>query len=371
MSRLRKATFSVAKGVLLYAVALGIVAVAAISLVGCGGGGGTTALVPGGTAASAAWTQTGATYVGRAKCANCHATIDAQYQTSEKGNGVGVGHAAHHEDRCIECHSTGFNEPSGFNLTEPGKDHLRGIGCESCHGPGSNHIATKGDKAQITRTPPAKETCFACHGGRPYKTMSEPAAVVNADYPDLKNAGPKTTIRGPHHTGAAFLMGRNGYNMTAPMPGAHATLPNTCVDCHTQKDPNTNMADHANWSKPNLDTSRSACASCHGGRSEAFLQAGVTEMMIKIGGTSATDPTTFDTNGKGADGMLQKYYDAKQIGTFWVDGAQLTEAQQAIVNNYKGAMWNFKYVYGDHSLGVHNPGFTKQLLKDCETMLKL
>ena len=39
MSRVGKATPRVAKGVLLYAIALGVVAIAAFSLVGCGGSG--------------------------------------------------------------------------------------------------------------------------------------------------------------------------------------------------------------------------------------------------------------------------------------------------------------------------------------------
>jgi formate-dependent nitrite reductase cytochrome c552 subunit len=372
MSCQRKVTLKVAKGMLLYVMALGIVAFAAFALVGCGGGGNST---PTALAPASAWTQAGATYIGRAKCANCHSTIDDQYQLSGKGDGVSE---RHNNAGCQNCHVTGpetmpFNA-DGTIAAGAIPAHLTGIGCESCHGPGSKHLASKGGKLDITRTPPAKQTCMACHSNRPFNSITGPETLVNADFPGLKDLASTATIRGPHYAAGAFLLGRNGYNITKAMPGAHATLPNTCVDCHSSKvSPATNMVDHGvdAWSKPNLDTSRAICSGCHGGRSEAFLQAGVTEAMIKLGGVSATDPTTFDTNGKAADGMLQTYYANKGIAAIWAKAeADRTADEKIALANYKGAMWNFKIIYGDHSLGVHNPGFAKKLIADAEALLQ-
>ncbi len=379
MSRMSKATSRVARGVLLYAAALGVIAVAALSLVGCGGGS-SNSLLPGGGAASA-WTQAStAEYVGSAKCQDCHAGTYAEYMATTKGNNPATRHTV--AANCANCHVTG-PEKLPFNADgtiDPAAvpAHLNGIGCESCHGAGSLHVKSL-KPSDITRKPPAQETCVACHGGRPYKTLAKAEELVTADFAELKNAGPASTIRGPHHTGAAFVYGRNGFNVSQAMPGPHATLPNGCLDCHTpEKNPATNKTFHGRydatttaWSKPNLDTSRTNCASCHGGRSEAFMQAGVLEAMIKIGGKSVADPTTFDTSGKAADGMLQTYYVNKGVAAIWAKAeADRSAAEKTILNNYKGAMWNFKYIYGDHSLGVHNPGFTKKLIGDIEAMLK-
>ncbi|HOF88692.1 MAG TPA: ammonia-forming cytochrome c nitrite reductase subunit c552 [Armatimonadota bacterium] len=377
MSRLRTATSHVANGVLLYAVALGIVAVAALSLAGCGGGGGATALAPG----ASAWAQAStAAYVGMAKCQDCHAGTYAEYMQTTKGNNPATRHTL--AANCANCHVTGperlpFNADGSIDPAAV-PAHLNGIGCESCHGPGGLHVKSL-KAADITRKPPSAQTCAACHGGRPYNNLAGPEELITADYPELKNAGANTTIRGPHHTGAAFVYGRNGYNIPKAMPGPHATLPNGCLDCHTpEKNPATNKVFHGRydanttaWSKPNLDTSRTNCASCHGGRSAAFMQAGVVEKMKQIGGTDAADPATFDTNGKAADGLLQQYFVNKNLAAIYAKAAgDRTPADVAMLNNYTGAMWNFKYIYGDHSLGVHNPGFTKKLLQDCEAMLK-
>lgn len=65
-----------------------------------------------------------------------------------------------YEDLCIACHSTGYN-PEVKEFVEPG------VGCEACHGPGSEH-AKSGDKSKIVN--PANldpklqvDVCGSCH----------------------------------------------------------------------------------------------------------------------------------------------------------------------------------------------------------------
>jgi predicted CXXCH cytochrome family protein len=80
----------------------------------------------------------GAEYVGTETCIVCH--------TKQAGDFRGAVHAA-------------FYLPEGVNAK--GEEVHRGEGCESCHGPGSLHIAGRGDKSKIVKGD--WRTCTGCH----------------------------------------------------------------------------------------------------------------------------------------------------------------------------------------------------------------
>jgi hypothetical protein len=50
-------------------------------------------------------------------------------------------------------------EYEGGYVTEEKTPHLKNVGCETCHGPGSEHVKSFGQKA--TRQP--QMGCLACH----------------------------------------------------------------------------------------------------------------------------------------------------------------------------------------------------------------
>ena len=64
---------------------------------------------------------------------------------------------------CIGCHVTGWDKPGGSNLGH--NDNLRDVQCETCHGPGSIHVAKGGEEKPFAiARKPADDLCATqCH----------------------------------------------------------------------------------------------------------------------------------------------------------------------------------------------------------------
>ena len=82
--------------------------------------------------------------VGSAACRSCH---EQEYETwSQQPHAKAVhsleakGEAGNAE--CLSCHTTAFGSPGGFPTDGAVADHpaLAAVGCESCHGPGGDHV---------------------------------------------------------------------------------------------------------------------------------------------------------------------------------------------------------------------------------------
>lgn len=55
------------------------------------------------------------------------------------------------DEKCIRCHVTGYKKEGGFKDVESTPD-MAGVGCESCHGPGSDYrVLHKEKPLQFTR----------------------------------------------------------------------------------------------------------------------------------------------------------------------------------------------------------------------------
>jgi len=117
---------------------------------------------------------TSADYVGSKKCKMCH-------KGEKKGNvfekWLESTHAKAFESlkkdgkekdpACLECHTTAFNK-GGYKLDDPNNADFEGVGCESCHGPGSDYksMSVMKDKAKATAAgliEPDEKLCITCH----------------------------------------------------------------------------------------------------------------------------------------------------------------------------------------------------------------
>jgi hypothetical protein len=104
-------------------------------------------------------------YVGNAACEDCH---DEAVKFWQKTRHAGawktlVDRGQQFDYDCIGCHVTGWNEKGGSNLAH--NDTLRDVGCETCHGPGSIHVAKGGEeKPAAIKLAPVPELCATqCH----------------------------------------------------------------------------------------------------------------------------------------------------------------------------------------------------------------
>jgi len=127
-------------------------------------------------------------YIGASKCKTCH-------KSEAKGDQYGKWEASKHakafevlaseaalaigkekgidnpqtSDQCLGCHVTAFSAPAAEKAES--YDQAEGVGCESCHGPGSDYKkmnimkdleAAKGAGLIM----PTEETCVVCHNDK-------------------------------------------------------------------------------------------------------------------------------------------------------------------------------------------------------------
>jgi hypothetical protein len=109
-----------------------------------------------------------ATYVGSEVCSDCHDEEFENYsQFSKKahsGDSVRImaGDLTKSElEECYACHTTGYGQPGGFVSLEETPE-MANAGCETCHGPGSAHVDSMGDK-EFIKYELDIEDCTHCH----------------------------------------------------------------------------------------------------------------------------------------------------------------------------------------------------------------
>jgi len=103
----------------------------------------------------------GLEYRGSKSCKPCH-----EYEY-EKWSSKAHAHAyatlerdrSQYDPECVVCHVVGGDYESGFVSEAKSSEDLKNVGCENCHGPGSEHIESWG----VTATRGPKSKCVDCH----------------------------------------------------------------------------------------------------------------------------------------------------------------------------------------------------------------
>ncbi len=102
----------------------------------------------------------GLRYAGSKSCEPCHLYEYAMWSTKAHAGAmetlVEVG--SDRDPECVICHVVGMEYESGYVSAEKTAG-LKDVGCEVCHGPGSQHNASQG----LTPTVEPKAACLDCH----------------------------------------------------------------------------------------------------------------------------------------------------------------------------------------------------------------
>ena len=106
-----------------------------------------------------------AAYTGTESCSDCHADAVTFWEKTVHAQAwkTLVDRGQQFDLDCIGCHVTGWDKPGGSNLGH--NDKLRDVQCETCHGPGSIHVAKGGlEKPFAIARAPADDQCASqCH----------------------------------------------------------------------------------------------------------------------------------------------------------------------------------------------------------------
>jgi hypothetical protein len=274
---------------------------------------------------------------------------------------------------CAECHNdttliSGMEATWGETLHATGTSFLRGTsaGCAGCHSGGafSTRVAAGlgPDEVEAGDPHPTRQDCRTCHQIHTTYTAADfalettdPVALYAVEgatfdggegnlcanchqprrvFPEAVD-GVITEISehwGPHHgPQSAMLLGLAGAGVVGE-PMAHANVENTCVGCH--------MGEGASHT---FEPDVAVCQECHADAESFDINGVQTEIQAEL-----------DRLGDAlvAEGVLSENTPEGH--------PTVTEAPEGVAT----ALYNWIYIaHEDKSLGVHNPGYTRQLLE--------
>ena len=342
-------------------------------------------------------------YVGLSNCAQCHQEVTHEWEGTAHAEAIETleGIFQDGNTRCLTCHTVGHDPDianGGFDEVPIGD--LADVGCESCHGPGSEH---NGDLAGIDVSFDAN-TCGTCHQDEHHPYIEEWSASAHAT--SLESAG-GFVVQNQNcvkcHVSEAFveftktgetpliedLKSMNPINCQSCHDPHSATgkgqlriasVDLVCGECHTAgsiddlNDPGT--PHHSQWNmlhgtdgveyagveyidSPHQFVVEGKCASCHVsmvpfmGEGAAAKTGHTFEAELRACTTCHPSATDFDVNGVQTEIIALL---AQLKGE--LDAATDTESVP-----YKQALYNLEFVEADASNGVHNFKYAKALLE--------
>jgi formate-dependent nitrite reductase cytochrome c552 subunit len=264
--------------------------------------------------------RTLAEYTNRTYCAECHVS-QGHVEFLETG-AVAAVFDAPEAISCETCH----DKHGTFDFENDGYDYaLRSFDPVPLRKVNADYVIDYGDKSNA---------CITCHQPRTIPRLDADEAGVEDGLIEVPNR------YGPHY-GAQSIMLEGIYGAeiagTTSYPTAVSSAHRngaSCVSCH-MGEPNEGDGQHS------MVPTFAACTNCHGDGAETLM----TNLQTEVDGYMAELEVLFT-----AQGLL----DAEGNLVYNVD-------YPATVAD---AYWNYKMVYYDHSKGVHNPAYTRAMLKN-------
>jgi len=236
---------------------------------------------------------------------------------------------------CAGCHSGGaFSAMVAQGLrpdqVEVGDPNPTRQDCRTCHAVHTSY--TEADWALETTAPVnlyafGEDVMFDGGKGNLCATCHQPRRQIAAADPN-DNIAVTSTHWGPHHgPQSAMLLGIGGAGDVAGKESFHSRMvADTCVSCHIGPE-----------MVHTFEAVTSGCAECHG--------------------------EDFDIDAKQAEveALIVELHDLLEAKDLYHDGHPVVGVYPAAQAQ---ALWNYIFIaVEDASLGVHNPGYTKDLLE--------
>ena len=297
-------------------------------------------------------------------CTECHndttliVSKEAQFRENSV-HGTGESFERGEGTDCAGCHGTEGAKArinAGLPPHDPsvvGVTNVSPFDCRTCH-----NIHTTYTKADFSLTGDERPAVLEMTGG----TYDGGAGNLCAECHQVRNAAPivtggnvqVTSSRfGPHYgVPAPMLLGEGGLGVTGSPSPHYSGVKDTCVACHMGEELNHTYLPEVG-----------RCQACHSGATDFDMDDTQTEVKAMVGELHAL---FVDKKLLNPETDLWGIYDPA-TGK-WSNPS--TTAPLTVTEAVANAMWNYKFVVYDTSMGVHNPAFTKVLLESALAAMK-
>ncbi len=198
-------------------------------------------------------------------CGNCHVSHQRDWATSAHSGAfatlVGSGHAT---ESCYGCHTVSERGniavgPAGWNRVQDSAYH--NVQCESCHGPGLNHVSEPDAPGNVPlahlAVSDSTASCASCHSGAHEPFVEEWAQSGHGSLVAVPQGRAECV---GCHEGKAVLKAWNASSRYAEVNDPTA-LPITCAVCHDPHgSPNSAQL---RFSITSTDPQQNLCMKCH------------------------------------------------------------------------------------------------------------
>ena len=119
-------------------------------------------------------------YVSATACQRCHEQEYLQWSATRHAFAYEtlLKKERYFDAGCVSCHTTGFGYQTGFQIGEQDST-LKGVQCETCHGPGKQHIGNP--KKSNIRSGADTSLCLQCHDTKHSPGFAEVVALHSKD----------------------------------------------------------------------------------------------------------------------------------------------------------------------------------------------
>ncbi len=281
-----------------------------------------------------------------ATCSQCHndttLIVSKSLQAAQQGHMTGTSYLRASSSSCAGCHSgegmTAMVAAGiGPNDVEVGVTNPTPATCRTCH---QIHTTYTDADWALVDVPPVEmlmsdeiydsgdgNLCATCHRAR--RGMDDYDVGVGTEFTVT------SSHMGPHHGSEPdMFLGVGAYGISDSVSIHYTLVENGCPTCH--------VVDGNHTLEPDVD----GCTSCH------------------------ADLDTFDRNGvqTEVEELFAHLGELLEATGLLHDGHPVNEAVGTVAEG--GALWNYLYVYEDGSMGIHNPGYTKNMLKSAIAALE-